>query len=294
MRLLNAFSFLTDLRLAFFVAIFPTLKALLNQPTLLLRPHALSQVFMSHVWTGFADGTDENGRKVKDGLITPNAYGVVLDIGAGHGHTVRYLNHACVSRYVALEPNTLMHDKIRTQANAGGFHESDGTLVILSCGVEDTKTILSTLSSAHSPTRSPPPISASSKEKDFAQTHQELPSIDTIISVLTLCTIPDPQKNMARLVRDVLKPGGQLLIYEHVLSPRQDVAWWQKLWAPIWAVAFDGCRMDRPSDVWVGNLKLGGEDGVETSAWRESRMWGKEGEDPENLFWHSVGRFVKR
>lgn len=43
---------------------------------------------MSHVWVSFGDGLDEGGRPVKEGLITPHAYGVVLDIGAGQRHVV--------------------------------------------------------------------------------------------------------------------------------------------------------------------------------------------------------------
>ncbi|KDR71542.1 hypothetical protein GALMADRAFT_253876 [Galerina marginata CBS 339.88] len=284
MRLVNALSLLFDLRLAISIAIFPTLKALIWEPSLLLRPHALSRVFMANVWAGFANGTDEGGRLVKEQLITPNAYGVVLDIGAGHGHSVRYFNRARVSRYVALEPNALMHKKLRAQANEAGFHESDGTLLIISCGVEDTQSISSALSMSLPSPRSP--------RHDQASFPSPNTPVDTIISVLTLCTIPEPQKNIRRLVRDVLKPGGQLLIYEHVLSPREDVAWWQRFWAPVWAVAFDGCRMDRASDVWLREMKVSGEDGM--SAWREVQTWGKEGEDVENLFWHSVGKFVKQ
>jgi len=164
----------------------------------------------------------------------------------------------------------LMHEHIRENANAAGYHESAGTLVILSCGAEDTNYILSSLSRTATSPGQPPPL------------------VDTVISVLTLCTIPAPQKTIFNLVRDVLKSGGQLLMYEHVLSKREDVAWWQRFWAPVWAVAFDGCRMDRPSDLWVKELKVDG-----FSAWRESRVWVKEGEDEENLFFHSVGRFVK-
>jgi hypothetical protein len=189
----------------------------------------------------------------------------------GHGHSVAYLNRARVSRYIALEPNVLMHEQIRAIANAAGYHESAGTLVILSCGAEDTNSILASLSLASPPGQ--PQL------------------IDTMISVLTLCSIPAPQKTVSNLVRDILKPGGQFLLYEHVLSKREDVAWWQRFWAPVWAIAFDGCRMDRPSDVWVSELAVDGNG--RGSAWRESRVWGKEGEDEENLFLHSVGRFVK-
>jgi len=179
----------------------------------------------------------------------------------GHGHTVRYLNRARITKYVALEPNVLMHSTLREQANKAGYHESDGTLIILASGVEDVQPILSSLSSFQ--------------------------PVDTIVSVLTLCTIPDPEKNITRLVHDVLKPEGQLLMYEHVLSRREDVAWWQRFWAPIWACAFDGCRMDRASDIMVS--KIGGTESI----WKTVDTWGKEGEDQENLFWHSAGRFVK-
>ncbi|CAA7266691.1 unnamed protein product [Cyclocybe aegerita] len=278
MKLANAFSLLSDLRIAIQVAIIPTLTSIFQNPGLVFRPYQLSRVFMAHVWAVFGDGVDTGGKEVKEGLITPNAYGVVLDIGAGHGHTVRYLDRARVTHYVALEPNELMHEHIRAQANAAGYHESDGTLVILSCGAEDATSILSALSQALPSTNA-----------------QALgPPVDTMISILTLCTIPEPQRTLTNLVRDVLKPEGQFLVYEHVLSPREDVAWWQRFWAPLWARAFDGCRMDRPSDVWVKELQLDVGDGTVESAWRESDAWGKEGEDEENLFWHVVGRFIKR
>jgi SAM-dependent methyltransferase len=169
-----------------------------------------------------------------------------------------------------------MHPRIRAQADAAGFHEADGTLVILSCGVEDTKSILSTLAL----------VSATG---DASQT----PPVDTIVSVLTLCTIPNPQRSVADMVRDVLKPGGEFLFYEHVLSHRADVAWWQRFWAPVWSLGFDGCRMDRASDVMLKDLKVKSEDGKDVSVWREASLWGKEGEDEENLFFHGVGRLIK-
>jgi hypothetical protein len=158
-----------------------------------------------------------------------------------------------------------MHDHIRAKANEAGFHESDSTLIILSFGAEDTQSILSSLS----------------------QLDQQ--PVDTIISVLTLCTIPDPQRTISRLIRDLLKPAGQLLYFEHVLSSRPDVAWWQRFWAPVWACAFDGCRMDRPSDVWIRDLKIGSSGDV----WMEWKIWDYPGEDEENLFHHSLGKFVK-
>jgi hypothetical protein len=287
MKLSNALTPLTDLRYAIGASLWPTILDIYKSPSLFFRPAALSRIIMAHVWVLYGNPTDEGGRPTKEGLITPNAYGTVLDIGAGmsgftskssfgyqpsspgHGHTAKYLDRRKVTKYLALEPNILMYPHIRTSAMDAGFSEEDGTLVILSCGAEDVSSILEVLGATQ-------------------------PPVDTIVSVMTLCSVPSPKRTIRNLVRDVLKPGGQLLFYEHVLSPREDVAWWQRVWAPIWAIPFDGCRLDRPVHSWIDGVTLAEDDGVETSAWSERRLWGKEGEIEENLWWHQVGKFVKR
>ena len=198
---------------------------------------------------------------------------------AGFGLSIQYFDRTRVTRYIALEPNILMHNHIRAKANEAGFHESDGTLIILSFGAEDTQSILSSLSS---------------------QLGQEPAAVDTILSVLTLCSIPDPQRTISKLIRDVLRSGGQLLYFEHVLNTaRPDVAWWQRFWAPVWACVFDGCRMDRPSDIWIRDLKIGGGDEgsdtttTTTTTWKEWKIYDFPDEDEEHLFCHRSGKFVK-
>ncbi|KAI0631671.1 S-adenosyl-L-methionine-dependent methyltransferase [Trametes polyzona] len=257
MKLSAAFALLTDLRFAVQAAFLPTLSAIFRSPSLLLHPTRISRTFMSYVWKVFGNGVDESGRPVKAALI-PEAYGVVLDLGAGHGHTVFYLDPAKVTKYVALEPNELMHPEIRAVAAQKGFTEAAGTLQILPYGAEQTALITSALGGRH--------------------------TADTVVSILTICSIPEPERAVRGLAEDVLKPGGVLLMYEHVLSPRPDVAWWQRFWTPLWKQAFDGCRLDRPTHLWIRDAGV----------WEESRLWGKEGEDEENLFWHQVGRFVKK
>lgn len=79
MKLSNALSVLTDIRLAIGIALFPTLEDIVRNPTLLVRPKALSRAFMAHLWAVVGDGMNPNINH----LINPNAYGCVLDIGAG-------------------------------------------------------------------------------------------------------------------------------------------------------------------------------------------------------------------
>jgi len=205
-----------------------------------------------------------------------------------------------------------MHKQLRKNANSAGFHESDGSLLILSCGAEETDTILEHLDVLSRRPRSQSPIAKpftkeeplrarnttqSARRPSSPPNPNFAPQVDTIISVLTLCTIPSthgntPESAIASLVQRVLKPGGQLLYYEHTLHPtRSDVAFWQRKWAPVWACFFDGCRMDRASDVWVKEIQS--EEGQET-IWREAKVWDKPGEEEETLFRHSVGRYVKK
>ncbi|KAH7925389.1 S-adenosyl-L-methionine-dependent methyltransferase [Leucogyrophana mollusca] len=257
MQLSAACALLGQLRFVIQTAFLPTAWAVLWSPSIILRPSAISRLFMSHVWAIMGDGMDENGREAKEELITEHAYGVVVDIGAGHGHAVNYLNRSRVTKYVAVEPNVHMHDKIRHIAHAAGYDESSKSLTILSCGAEDLTEILSTLGERH--------------------------SADVIISVRAMCSVPSPEKTIRALADEVLKPGGQFLFFEHVLSARADVAWWQRFWTPLWLLAFDGCHLDRPTHLWVE--AVGG--------WREQKVWGLPDEGEEHLFWHRLGRFVK-
>ena len=83
MKLSKALSLLTDLRFAITIAILPTLRDVFHNPTLLVRPQALSRVFMAHLWLVYGPGSDLRSRDIKNDLIKPNAYGSVLDVGAG-------------------------------------------------------------------------------------------------------------------------------------------------------------------------------------------------------------------
>jgi len=232
----------------------PNLRAILAEPSLLLHPMELKRVIFSNIWAFMSPSVDEGGRQVKESLIRPNAFGVVLDLGAGHGHTLKYLDKTKVTRYIALEPNGMFHDKIREAARDAGFAPSD--VDILSCGAEQTDEIIRLSGGPH--------------------------RIDTIVSVLTLCNVPDGKGTIKSLCTDVLKPrGGQLLFYEHVLCHDRDFAFWQRIWTPLWR-SLMGCSLDRPTHKWVDEMDV----------WTTRELSAKP-DEPLNPFWHQVGRYVR-
>jgi hypothetical protein len=83
MKLANAFMIIWEMWAALQQSLLPTMRALLDKPSLIVHPRLISQIFMINTWRLMGDGIDENNTKLKRSLITAHARGVVLDIGAG-------------------------------------------------------------------------------------------------------------------------------------------------------------------------------------------------------------------
>jgi len=181
-----------------------------------------------------------------------------------------------------------MHEGLKIEVAACGFTEEAGNLQILSCGAEELDKIVAQISG----------------------------QVDTLVSVLMICSVPSPQKTISGLMYKVLKPGGQFLYYEHVASKKWDVRIWQYIWTPLWAVRygspvlflsvpdpdpflflfqtfFDGCALHRPTDIYIKNLTCWEPLPEVLSEGQQLGAWEKEGEE-DSLLCHSVGRFIKK
>jgi ubiquinone/menaquinone biosynthesis C-methylase UbiE len=69
-------------------------------------------------------------------------------------------------------------------------------------------------------------------------------SFDTVVSCLVLCSVRDPGQ-VAAEVRRVLRPGGELRVYEHVRSSSPSAGRWQDLTARPWGFFGAGCHPNR-------------------------------------------------
>jgi ubiquinone/menaquinone biosynthesis C-methylase UbiE len=66
-------------------------------------------------------------------------------------------------------------------------------------------------------------------------------SVDTVVSTMVLCTVPDPVAALDEIDR-VLRPDGRLLFCEHVRSDSERLLRWQNRLARPWEAFAAGCR----------------------------------------------------
>ncbi len=105
---------------------------------------------------------------------------------------------------------------------------------------------------------------------------------DTVVSILTLCSVADPAAALAE-VRRVLRPDGQLLFAEHGLADDPAVARWQHRLNPVQKILACGCHLDRPVAATIARSGF---------AFEPIRSFHVPG-TPRTHGWLTIGRAVK-
>lgn len=130
----------------------------------------------------------------------------VVEIGPGVGADLRYLRPG--STWVAIEPNSAMHGRLRAAAERHG-------------------------------------VRLDLRDRVAERTGLPPGSVETVISSLVLCTVTDPAGVVAE-VRRVLRPGGTFRFVEHVAAragtPTRAL---QRALRRPWAWTFEGCSCER-------------------------------------------------
>ncbi|HLH68357.1 MAG TPA: methyltransferase domain-containing protein [Candidatus Dormibacteraeota bacterium] len=135
------------------------------------------------------------------------AAGEVLDVGGGTGANLPHLPRGRVTRLVLLDPSPGMLARARGKARELGV------------------------------------------EAQLVRGRAEwLPfpaqRFDAVVFTLSLCTIGDPAAALEE-ARRVLRPGGRLLVLEHVRAASPGLARWQDRLTPLWRPIGGGCHLNR-------------------------------------------------
>ncbi|MGA0122392.1 MAG: class I SAM-dependent methyltransferase [Gaiellales bacterium] len=137
--------------------------------------------------------------------VAGRAHGTVLELGAGTGANLPLYDRAAVERLVLVEPSPAMRRRLAPAAARWGAELVDA-------------------------------------DAD----HLPLPdqTADAVVATLVLCSVPDPAAALAE-IRRVLRPGGRLLLLEHVRAHDAAAAAWQDRLDLVWRHLAQGCHPNR-------------------------------------------------
>ncbi|HEY81890.1 MAG TPA: methyltransferase domain-containing protein [Dehalococcoidia bacterium] len=107
------------------------------------------------------------------------------------------------------------------------------------------------------------------EQMDVQQLDFDDDSFDTVVGTFVFCSVPDPVRGLKE-VRRVCRPGGRVLLLEHVLSANRLLAWLMNLANPLVAsligpninrrtvenVAKSGLKVEQVTDLAAGIFKL--------------------------------------
>jgi ubiquinone/menaquinone biosynthesis C-methylase UbiE len=89
------------------------------------------------------------------------------------------------------------------------------------------------------------PVSVTVADGAADQLPGEPGSFDAGVAALVLCTVPDQERALAELFR-VIRPGGQLRFYEHVIAhPKWESRFQRLADATVWPHVAGGCHLAR-------------------------------------------------
>ncbi len=145
--------------------------------------------------------------------VTGLARGQVLEIGAGNGLNFAFYSPDMVERVEATEPDSVMLGHARKRAAAARVPVN-----LVQAPVENLP---------------------------FADE-----SFDSIVVTLVFCSVSDPPRGLSE-VRRVLKPGGALLMVEHVRARGAIAAAMQHIITPITRLVAGNCHWNRNTEKTV-------------------------------------------
>ncbi|PSK56977.1 hypothetical protein B9Z65_6601 [Elsinoe australis] len=188
----------------------------------LLRWSSLQDAWFGRFWIFFGPRARDNAAPTV-GPLMKSAKGIVLDVGPGSGQWL-YLysprRNPNITKVYGVEPNLEHHPALHQAIKREGLQD---IYEVVGVGAEDLQSV-----------------------------GIKPASVDTIVTLQVLCSVPTPQRIVKELYA-YLKPGGQWIVYEHVKTKfnHEFVSTWQAIIDVIWPTCFGGCSITRPTDEYL-------------------------------------------
>ena len=146
--------------------------------------------------------------------LLDNAYGTVLEVGAGTGANINFYPEQ-VGKLIISEPDEFMRKRLLEKLSNSSLKDSQ----VKSFGMEDI---------------------------DLADN-----SVDCVVSTLVCCSVRSPHEALKQVYR-VLKPGGLFLFMEHVAAENNPGRLkWQNRINPIWKRISGNCHTNRETEKYM-------------------------------------------
>ena len=174
------------------------------------RDTDIRRPFFARMFLRIGAVADAKGGTVYRERTLQGLNGKVIEVGAGHGLNFPHYP-ATVTEVVAIEPNPVLRKHAEEAAR-----------------------------------EAPVPITVSPGRADRLPVDDG--SFDAGVASLMLCSVPDPRVALNEFHR-VIRAGGELRFYEHVLSTTARTAFRQRLMdRTIWPVIAGGCHSARDTE----------------------------------------------
>ncbi|KAK4670582.1 uncharacterized protein QC763_213050 [Podospora pseudopauciseta] len=226
-------------------------RTILSQPSLLLPWNLplLKSLWFTRFWSFVGPQVRENSSALVIPLLSghisrgithpspihPPLSGTVLEIGPGSGMWLPTLSQIpSITKIYGVEPNEGNAASLRQTVKTAGL---EGRYNVIPVGIEDLEAVA----------------------------HIEKGSVDSVMTVMCLCSIPEPQKNI-KMLYEYLKPDGKWYVYEHVKTfdgelpgqgeswePKQPkwLGWYQSFMNIFWPHFVGGCEMCRDTSKYL-------------------------------------------
>jgi len=236
------------------IGFFPALKRQILSPSLVnwLSPRHWWSLIFEAGFPVLLEQSDKQWASVKRSVMQ-HASGNILEIGSGAGHTIAYYNPEKVTRIVGIEPYLQLHPLTKAAIQRAKLADK---YELVGASIEDNEVL-----------------------EEYGVVAG---SMDTIVCVQVLCSIPNPQHVIAEMYK-LLKPGGQLVLFEHVRSKDVITQIIQHIYTHGGWHALTGCNLNRPTESWL--RQLGG--------WSSIELQGHPNETNIDVIPHAFGRLVK-